>query len=670
MKIKKRKDSFLGIHSDFHATPAFGTVGATLREEEIREVCRLLKPDFWEIDSKGHPGWASYPTALGNAVPSIAFDTLEMWRRVTRDEGVALYLHYSGLWDINYGTKHPEECVVNADGSIRIGAIRPNSRYVDELMIPQLMEMAGKYGVDGVWIDGDCWMIFADYHPQTIAEFETEYAISLDGRLPIVEGDPYYDEYRSFCRKKFHTYIRHYTDAVHSVYPDFQICSNWAYTDHMPEGVSADIDFISGDLTPMNAFNSARYAGRAIIRQGKPWDLMSWNFRYKVMGMLNPAKHPMQVLQEAVATIALGGAYQDDVLQFPDGSPNVVDLRRLAPVYDFLRARKEYCFRGTPAKQVALLLSTHDRSFAKDSTGKLYTRKQNENVYGLTSLLCDAGQSVELVCEHNLKNHYAEYPVIVVPETRYKLEESLCRELLSYAENGGSLLLVGKKTGHIFSQIGAPFDFEDCREMAGDDYIAFNVGYAPANAPFLQPYYFTMDGKAFGGLTSPCHIVSETDHQYAVFGKSQRDAGSVLAASRKFGRGIVAVIGFDIGTQYMQARQYLHRNLIKEMLGEMYEPIARVESSCGIVEIIALEKDGKLMLQLVNANGGHCDPGMVTEDFIPPALDIKLSIAARHAPQKLTLQPEHRDIPFEYRDGRAYFEIDRLDIHNIVEVVM
>ena len=125
MQTKKRKDSFLGIHSDFHATPAFGTVGATLREEEIREVCRLLKPDFWEIDSKGHPGWASYPTALGNAMPSIAFDTLAMWRRVTREEGVALYLHYSGLWDINYGTQHPEECVVNADGSIRIGVIRP-----------------------------------------------------------------------------------------------------------------------------------------------------------------------------------------------------------------------------------------------------------------------------------------------------------------------------------------------------------------------------------------------------------------------------------------------------------------------------------------------------------------------------------------------------------------
>ena len=85
--------------------------------------------------------------------------------------------------------------------------------------------------------------------------------------------------------------------------------------------------------------------------------------------------------------------------------------------------------------------------------------------------------------------------------------------------------------------------------------------------------------------------------------------------------------------------------------------------------MVALEKDGKLMLQLLNANGHHSCSRTITEDFIPPVIDIKLSIELDTKPTKLILQPEGRELSFEYRDGRAYVELDRLDIHNIIEVV-
>ena len=41
-----------------------------------RRICQLLKPDFIQIDCKGHPGWASYPTKIGNAMPEFEKDTL------------------------------------------------------------------------------------------------------------------------------------------------------------------------------------------------------------------------------------------------------------------------------------------------------------------------------------------------------------------------------------------------------------------------------------------------------------------------------------------------------------------------------------------------------------------------------------------------------------------
>ena len=139
--IKKRKDSFFGIHCDFHGKPEDKTIqGATLTEDDIREICRVLKPDFIQIDCKGHPGWTSYPSEIGNALPDFATDTLALWRRVTREEGVALYLHYSGVYDIKYCNEHPEECCMAADGSLIQGATRLDGNYADDILIKQKKE--------------------------------------------------------------------------------------------------------------------------------------------------------------------------------------------------------------------------------------------------------------------------------------------------------------------------------------------------------------------------------------------------------------------------------------------------------------------------------------------------------------------------------------------------
>ena len=96
----------------------------------------------------------------------------------------------------------------------------------------QIKELAGVYGVDGIWIDGDCWVSEVDYNPDTIAAFEKETGIDLCGKAPISREEKYYDEYLEFNRELFGRYVRHYTEEVHAEYPDFQIATNWGFTDH------------------------------------------------------------------------------------------------------------------------------------------------------------------------------------------------------------------------------------------------------------------------------------------------------------------------------------------------------------------------------------------------------------------------------------------------------
>ncbi|MBQ8393297.1 MAG: hypothetical protein IJX51_05945 [Clostridia bacterium] len=663
---KRRKDSFFGIHLDYHAKPEDGMVqGKNLRREDIQKICKLLKPDFIQIDCKGHPGWASYPTKIGNAMPKFEMDTLSLWREVTEEEGVALYMHYSGVYDVKYCNEHPDEEIIRADGLRVKGSTRLNGNYSRDILIPQLLELAEVYKVDGVWVDGDCWMACADFRPESLAEFERDTGIDLKGNTPKSPSDPYYQEYREYHRELFRRYLRNYVDTVHSTHPDFQIASNWAFSDHMPEEVSANVDFLSGDLNPSNSFNSARYAARALAQQEHPWDLMSWNFRNSLNGRKGyTPKHPVQIMQEASSVMAMGGAFQNYVVQNKDGSPNMRELEKMAEVSEFIRKRKDFCFRGKPMHQAALLLSTYDRHM--EAMG-LYSRTGYERIMGLTSLLCDIGQSLEIVCEHTLEKYMDEYKMIVVPELFCGLDKKTVESLYAYAERGGRLVLVGKNTCKIFAGFNkAPYSVTDMQEYINEKIEETENGHGGKSTGEYKPYLFTVDGNEYGALYSPCEIIGGVAEAYAF--ERYSETRLPVSSTVPYGKGSITPIGFDVGLQYLSAEQYLHRSLMNSITNKLYTPVVKVSSALGRLEIVVLDKDGKLMIQLVNGNGSHGNQGCATDDMIPPVLDIMLSVRTATPPKELILQPQGKALPFEYKNGASTVSVDRVDIHNIIEV--
>ena len=669
---KKRKDCFLGFHSDFHAQFKEGVkLGATLDEQTIREVCETLKPDFIQIDCKGHPGFTSYPTSFSNAYPEIEADILALWRKVTKEYGISLYMHFSGVYDIKYCAEHPEEASLNADGTLS-NFVRLDSKYFDEYFIPQISEVVEKYDVDGFWIDGDCWAVRPDYREETIEKFQKETGINLNGNIPKTKEDKYFKEFLDYFRDGFRKVLNHYVDVLHSKYPNLEICSNWAFSDHMPEKVSANVDFLSGDLNPANCLNSARYAGRMIAQQNMPWDLMSWNFRllpYNDMPLL-PPKHPSQVMQEAAAVIALGGAYQDNISQFNDGTHDIVQIRRIKELYEFLRERQDYCFKAKFVHEAVMLVPTYDRYHEIDAP---FSRDGMDKFMGLVALLCDSGLSLETACEHTLKGRYNEYPLIVIPELYEGISDDTANELKNYVANGGNLLIIGAKTSKLFSDYG--FGFEAQYYTEPPELPAFancDVGHDFESLSTAMPSYFSIKKGLIGSTTGACKISANTNNNKvfgSLFTNVREENGVPFAQSYPFSRGKVAVIGMDLGTHYNDGMQYLHRELIKNITDELYTKKAKIESSKGLLEIVLLTKNNRLLLQLVNANGNHTSDKCISEDYIPPVLDAKLSVALDTKPKSVTLQPENKPLEFEYKNSRVYFKVDRVDVHNIVEII-
>ena len=82
-KRLRREDSFLGIHFDFHAGQDCKEVGKNVTPKMIEHIIDEVKPDCIQCYCRGHRGFSSYPTKVGNAAPGFVKDQLRIWREVT-----------------------------------------------------------------------------------------------------------------------------------------------------------------------------------------------------------------------------------------------------------------------------------------------------------------------------------------------------------------------------------------------------------------------------------------------------------------------------------------------------------------------------------------------------------------------------------------------------------
>ena len=111
----KRADSFFGVHFDLHASEDITDAGKTLTAAMIDTFLLKVRPDFIQIDCKGHPGISSYPTKVGYHVKGFEKDPLKLWREITEKNNVGLYMHFSGVWDGKVVKEHPDWAIVNAN---------------------------------------------------------------------------------------------------------------------------------------------------------------------------------------------------------------------------------------------------------------------------------------------------------------------------------------------------------------------------------------------------------------------------------------------------------------------------------------------------------------------------------------------------------------------------
>jgi hypothetical protein len=640
-----RAESFIGFHFDFHATTDNEPIGGRPFQRDLARMLREAKPDYVQCDCKGHPGVSSYPTKAGNPAPKFAGDALKVWREVTAKQGVALFMHYSGVWDTEALRLHPEWARVDEKGKRDPNNTSVFGRYVHELMIPQLVELRREYDVDGFWVDGDCWATGQDYHPAVLKKFR-----SLTGlrTVPKKLGDVGFFEFTEMCREAFREYVRTYVNALHAQCPGVQVASNWAFSSFMPEPVSVDVDFLSGDYAMIDAVNSARFEGRCLMHQGKAWDLMAWAFAAKSLKDCFTAKPVRQIQREAAVVLALGGGIQVYFQQRRDGSLPAHEIETMTEVAKFCRRRQKFCHRATSIPQVAVLLSKH--AFYQGNRRVFGAWDGNYlALWGLVSGLIENQTCVDVVGEHHLSGSMDKFPLIIIPEWD-TLEEGFREELLAYVRNGGRLLVIGCGPTRLFAkELGITITDEATQR---DRWLAAPHGLAGVR------------GAGFAVKCARGTRVTGVWHE-------ERDPTSTshpAVVQRKLGRGIIAALCLDFGTAYREHKTSHARDFLGALVRDLFpNPIVEVQGT-HLVDVSLMTKAGDLFVHLVNASGPHAQLDVPTHDAILPIHDVQVRIRLDQKPSAVTHQPAGTKIPFTWSKGVCTLRISKIDLHEIIQI--
>ncbi|MBI2502847.1 MAG: beta-galactosidase trimerization domain-containing protein [Candidatus Latescibacteria bacterium] len=647
---------YFGLHYDLHANATDTELGARATPKELVPLLKLLNPDFVQTDCKGHPGHTSWYSQVPGATvsPGVKRDALKGWRQATAQLDLPLHCHYSGIWDDAAGEKHPEWCRVDAEGKPVPGRMCPRGPYLEQLMLPQLIELIDRYRIDGFWVDGEIWAVEPCYCERCRAAFTQATGIAQPPKEP---GEADWPAWFEFSLQSFEAHVTRYCETIHAQRPTALLCSNWLQTFRHPGEPKVPTDWISGDNTWVFGLDGCRCESRFISTRGKPWDIMIWSF-YAAQGMGQVESpwtfKPVQMVQqEAAVVVALGGSVQ--VYEHPAGLRNGQlapwRCQRLRQVGQFVRQRRALCQATQTVPQVAVLHSEHH---ARSRPGRnLMWGIDHSPVQGAVYSLLEVHYNVDILDEWALAQRLEEFPVVVAPE-QDRMSAEMVERLKAYVQRGGKLLLSGAAglerfgAGFLGVKAGVHQEKQTCHLPVAD-------GSLPV---YSEEWQLLKPGKARGlGRLGLSALLDE------------RLLPHPAATLHQVGEGAVAYIPFGLFRFFDKNRYPLARafaaEVMEELVGEL--PI-RVEGPL-CVDAVLRRKGRRLLVHLINrASGIPNRPNDGSVDQIPLVGLVRVEVEMEKRPKKVQLAFEKGKLKWSWKAGLLAVQLDQVHIHVAIVV--
>jgi len=644
-------DVFFGLHTDLHANMEDKILGRDLTVEHLVGELRKFDPDFVQCDCKGHPGYTSYPTKVGSASPGIVKDSLKIWREATRELGIPLVVHYSGIWDTAALSRYPQWGRVgsgkNEDENGRSrDMVCPISDYTDKYMIPQLIEIIDEYDVDGFWVDGENWACQPCYCDVCREGFEIKTGRSS---MPENSSDEGWDEWLGFQRENFEEHVRRYAKAVHDHKPGCTVCSNWMYTIRQPDDIDVPVDYISGDFDWTWSCTRASAEARFMDSRRIGWDLMAWGFTSHGPMKDWEFKTAPALCQEAAIVMSCGGAFM--IYDNPERSGQLIGWHMdvIGETARFCRERERYCRDTVSVPQVAVI---HTKEHFYKNNVPLYNfGNANSQIEGALHAFLENSMHVDIISGDDFTRGAGKYPLCILAE-QDRLSDAVYSAAQKYVEDGGSLIVSGCENTRRFD------------DMLG----VADTGLFADNEVFILQEQKTVRGIGKWRLV---RNVDATEIRPLLYSRQTGEgavySGSPVATVRKYGKGLIAGIYGPLFGSYSYSHYPGIRRFIAEIVKAMYTGRLINIDAPACIAVSIREREKSLMVHMVNLGSSQpLSPKNTIVEDVPAAGPVEISFGMEKAPASVFLAPGAKPVKWSYSGGLFKARLDLVGIHDIL----
>ena len=640
------------VHLDFHTGDTM-PVGKNFSKEQFQNALKLGHVNSITIFSKCHHGWSYHPTEANEMHPELDFDLLGAQLEACKEIDVNAPVYISAGYDEKDYLRHPEwhwhftpdkQKHYEYTQEVHFHTLCFNTCYLDALC-SQIEEVMVNYNPCGIFLD-----IISPRVCYCEKCLEDMKKLGLDVNSEedrIKMGDIVFKKYL--------------TETNNTVRKHSATATIFHNNSHIPRG---DYGFINANThlevesLPTGGWGYDHFPLSAAYVRSLPnveFLGMTGKFHHS-WGEFGGFKHPNALIYETSLSIASGAGCSIGDQMHPLCEMNMATYGLIGKAYSLIEKKEPWLDGAEHIADIGVL----------SAEAILGSRDEKADV-GANRMLLEGNYLYNFV---DTTADFSKYKMLILPDVKIPCDEVI-EKIKKYVENGGKVLATGEalvKDGEFFLDAGAKFKGEN---EFNPTYLIPQYETANGVTEYVMrcnSFRFDVtDGKVEAFLQNPYYnrtLEHFCSHMHAPNNPEETFPAAVI-------KGNVAYIGWDIFSGYAKLVHICFKELFNHFAEALLGKEATVLTNLpdkAVVTLTKQEKENRLVLHLLFAHTTlRGEKTEVVEDTVP-LYNVLCSVKCDNKPSKITLEPEGKEIPFEYENGRVSFTVPKVDIHQMVVI--
>jgi hypothetical protein len=269
---------------------------------------------------------------------------------------------------------------------------------------------------------------------------------------------------------------------------------------------------------------------------------------------------------------------------------------------------------------------------------------------GALQALLETHHSTDVLPEDAALQRMNQYKLIVVPEEP-PLDSPLLHALEDFARQGGYVLVTGADLAR--------------------DYPAW-VGASPRGEALKDRIFLPLGNRAVPVGFAWQAVSLATGTKVVSYRLNEQDPArnltdQAIVTRRDVGKGAIIAVHGPIFRNYYTDHAPSLREFIGKLVDELNIPWAATVEGPPQVEMVLRQKEGKLLVNLINRGAGEAfSANRNTVENLPPIENLLVRVPRTSAPKSVAIAPSDAKMTWAFKNGLVTVKVPQLDIHRVV----